>query len=512
MSEIVMVNPATGEELGVKKTWSTQHIFDAYEKARENSLTFRKTTIEQRMEEIRKIKRYIVDQMDSIVEGLSADLGKTKSEALLMEIFPVLDSIKYYERNAASILSDKKIKTPIALMGKKSYVFYEPLGTVLIVAPWNAPFTLSLVPIVSAVLAGNTVIYKPSEIATYSGMLMEKIFKESGFEPGVVTFVYGKGSEIGDTLIEGKPDKIFFTGSTATGKVILEKAAKYLIPVELELGGKDPMIVFEDANLERAVNAAIWGSLFNCGQVCVSLERIYVQESVYDEFVKRVVENVKNIKQGWDTKGEFDIGCMASEDQIKIVEDHVSDAVKKGAKILSGGKRKDKTLFFEPTVIMDVNHSMKIMREETFGPVICMMKFTDEAEVVRLANDSMYGLNASVWTKDRDKAVQVSRAIITGGVSINNALMVQANFNLPYGGVKQSGFGRYHGAYGLHTFSNIKAVIIEKGKKPKEINWYPFREDKYQRFLTTFQSLFSEKTIAKLKGLPSMMKLIRSKE
>jgi acyl-CoA reductase-like NAD-dependent aldehyde dehydrogenase len=512
MSEIVMVNPATGEELGVKKTWSTQHILDNYEKSREKSLTFRKTTIKQRMEEIRKIKRCIVDHMDSLVEGLSADLGKTKSEALLMEIFPVLDCIKYYERNVAAILSDKKIKTPIALMGKKSYLFYEPLGTVLIIAPWNAPFTLSLVPIISAVLAGNTVIYKPSEIATYSGMLIEKIFKESGFEPGVVTFVYGKGSEIGDTLIEGKPDKIFFTGSTATGKIILEKSAKYLIPVELELGGKDPMIVFEDANLERAVNAAIWGSLFNCGQVCVSIERIYVQESVYDEFVKQVVENVKNVKQGWDTKGEFDIGCMASEDQIKIVEDHVSDAVKKGAKILLGGKRKDKTLFFEPTVIVNVNHSMKIMREETFGPVICMMKFTNEAEAIRLANDSIYGLNASVWTKDRDRAVQISRAIITGGVSINNALMVQGNFNLPYGGVKQSGIGRYHGPYGLHTFSNIKAVIIEKGKKPKDINWYPFRADKYERFLTTFKSLFSEKITAKLKGLPAMMKLMRSKE
>jgi len=512
MSKIVMVNPATGEELGVKITWSGKHILDAYEKAREKSLTFRKTTIEQRIVEIRKIKRYIVDHMESLVEGLSADLGKTKSEALLIEIFPVLDCITYYEKNAPSILADEKIKTPIALMGKKSYVFYEPFGTVLIIAPWNAPFTLSLIPIISAVLAGNTVICKPSEIATYSGMLIEKIFKESGFEPGVVTFVYGKGSEIGDMLIEGKPDKIFFTGSTATGKIIMEKAAKHLIPVELELGGKDPMIVFEDAYIERAVNAAVWGSLFNCGQVCVALERIYVQESVYDEFVKKVVENVKNIKQGWDTKGEFDIGCLASEDQVKIVEDHISDAVQKGAAILTGGKRKGKTLFFEPTVIVNVDHSMKIMREETFGPVVSIMKFTDEEEVVRLANDSMYGLNASVWTKDKEKALRVSRAIITGGVSVNNALMVQANFNLPYGGVKQSGFGRYHGPYGLRTFSNIKAVIIDKGKKPKDINWYPFRADKYQRFLTTFQSLFSEKITAKLKGLPSMLRLMRSKE
>jgi acyl-CoA reductase-like NAD-dependent aldehyde dehydrogenase len=512
MSEIVMVNPATGDELGIKKTWSEAHILDAYEKTREKSLMFRTTTLEQRIEELRKIKRYIVDHMESLVEGLSADLGKTKSEALLMEIFPVLDCIKYYEKNAPSILADEKIKTPIALMGKKSYVFYEPLGTVLIIAPWNAPFTLSFIPIISAVLAGNTVIYKPSEIAAYSGMLIEKIFKESGFEPGVVTVVYGKGSEIGDTLIEGKPDKIFFTGSTATGKIIMEKAAKHLIPVELELGGKDPMIVFEDAFIERAVNAAVWGSLFNCGQVCVSVERIYVQEPVYDEFVKKVVENVKNITQGWDTKGEFDIGCLASEDQVKIVEDHNSDAIRKGAKILTGGKRKGKTLFFEPTVIVNVNHSMKIMREETFGPVVNIMKFTTEADVVRLANDSVYGLNASVWTKDKAKALRVSRAMITGGVSVNNALMVQANFNLPYGGVKQSGFGRYHGSYGLHTFSNIKAVIIEKGKKPKEINWYPFRADKYQRFLKTFQSLFSEKITAKLKGLPAMMALMRSKE
>jgi len=507
-----MVNPATGEELGVKKTWSTQHILDAYEKAREKSLTFRKTTIKQRMEEIRKIKRYIVDHMDSLVEGLSADLGKTKSEALLMEIFPVLDCIKYYEKNAQSILADEKIKTPIALMGKKSFVFYEPLGTVLIIAPWNAPFTLSLIPIISAILAGNTVIYKPSEITTYSGMLIEKIFKESNVEPGIVTIVYGKGSEIGDALIEGKPDKIFFTGSTATGKVIMEKVAKHLIPVEMELGGKDPMIIFEDAFIERAVNAAVWGSLFNCGQVCVSVERIYVQESIYDDFVSRVVEQVKNVKQGWDTKGEFDIGCLASQDQVKIVDDQIKDAIRKGAKILTGGKRKGKTLFFEPTVIVNVDHSMKIMQEETFGPIVGIMKFATEEEVVKLANDSIYGLNASVWTKDKAKALRVSRTLITGGVSINNALMVQANFNLPYGGVKQSGFGRYHGPYGLHAFSNIKAVIIEKGKKPKDINWYPFRADKYQRFLRTFQSLFSEKTMTKLKGLPAMMTLMRSKE
>lgn len=511
MTKIDMINPATGEHLGVHQAWTPQHIKTAYENARHKSVTFQQTTIEERINEIKKLRHYIVDHIEQLVEGLSADLGKTKSEALLMEIFPVLDCIKYYEKHAKKILADKKIRTPIAMFGKKSYVFYQPLGTVLIIAPWNYPFTLSMIPIISAVLAGNTVIYKPSEIATYSGMLMEKMFNESEFTPGVVTVVYGKGSEIGDVLIEEKPDKIFFTGSTETGKIILEKASKHLIPVELELGGKDPMILFEDANLDRAVKAAVWGSLLNNGQACVSLERIYVQDTIYDIFVQKLVEEVKNVKQGWDTSGDSDIGCMTSEDQLKIVEEQVRFAVNRGAKVLVGGKRKEKTMYFEPTVLVNVDHSMRIMQEETFGPVICLMKFTDETEVMKLANDSKYGLNASVWTNDSQKALRVTKGLMCGGVAVNNALTASANFALPFGGAKQSGIGRYHGPYGLYAFSNIKAVMIEKGKKKNEVNWYPVRSEKYNRFLNTFKSLFSDGFVNKIKGLPSMMKLMRTK-
>lgn len=510
MSEILMINPATGKKIGTKKTMTEKQVLDAYKKACQKSFSFRKTSISQRVNEISKIKRYIVENMEYIVEELSKDLGKTKSEALLMEVFPVLDCIKYYEKNAENILRNKKIKTPIALMGKKSFVFYEPLGTVLIISPWNFPFNLSLIPIISAVLAGNTVVYKPAEDATYSATIIEKILKESGFEEDVVTFIYGKSSEIGDALIEGRPNKIFLTGSTATGKIIMEKAAKYLIPVELELGGKDPMIVFDDANITRAANAATWGSLLNCGQACIALERIYVQEKVYDDFVKKVVANVKKVKQGWDTKGDVDIGSITGSNQIKIIEDQIKDAKAKGAKILIGGNVKD--MFFEPTVLVNVDHSMKIMREETFGPVISIMKFKTEEEAINLANDSSYGLNASVWTADKEKALRVSGEIVTGGVAINNALTSSANFALPFGGAKQSGIGRYHGPYGLHAFSNIKAVMYEKGSKDQDIQWYPFRKDKYQRFLATFKSLFSEKISEKIKGLPNMIKLLRSEK
>lgn len=510
MSDILMVNPATGKKIGTKKTMTEKQVLDAYKKARKKSFSFRKTSISQRVDEISKIKRYIVENMEEIVEELSKDLGKTKSEALLMEVFPVLDCIKYYEKNTENILRNKKIKTPIVLMGKKSYVFYEPLGVALIIAPWNFPFTLSLIPIISAVLAGNTVVYKPAEDATYSAIIMEKILKVSGFEEDVVTFIYGKSSEIGDALIEGRPDKIFLTGSAATGKIIMEKAAKYLIPVELELGGKDPMIVFDDASVTRAANAATWGSLLNCGQACVALERIYVQEKIYNDFVKKIVANVKKVKQGWDTKGDVDIGCITGPNQIEIIEDQIKDAKAKGAKILIGGNKKG--MFFEPTVLVNVDHSMKIMREETFGPVILIMKFKTEEEAVNLANDSSYGLNACVWTSDKEKALRVAGEIVTGGVAINNALTSSANFALPFGGAKQSGIGRYHGSYGLHAFSNIKAVMYEKGSKDQDIQWYPFRIDKYRRFLTTFKSLFSEKTSQKIKGLPNMIKLLRSEK
>jgi len=509
MSEILILNPATGEKLGVKKSWSKKQILDAYKKAHEKAKFFKNTTIEQRIKEIKKIKRYIIENIEEIVEWISKDLGKIKSEVLLMEIYPVLDCISYYEKNAERILKDKKVRNPISLMGKKSYIFYEPLGVVLVIAPWNYPFNLSLIPIISAVIAGNTVIYKPSELATYTGMLIEDILEKTGFEKDVVTIVYGKGSEIGDALIEGKPDKIFLTGSVATGKSIMEKAAKYLIPVELELGGKDPMIVFEDVNIERVTNAAVWGSLLNSGQACVAIERIYVQERIYDEFIKLVVEKTKKLRQGWDEN--YDIGSMTSPDQIKIIEEQIEDAVKKGAKILVGGKRKDKTMFFPPTVLVDVNHNMKIMKKETFGPIVCIMKFKDEKEVIELANDTIYGLNASVWSNNIERAVRVSRQIKCGGVSINNALTASANFAMPFGGAKQSGIGRYHGPYGLYAFSNIKAIMMEKGKKETEINWYPLGKEKYEKFLTTFKSLFSEKTIDKIKGLPAMIKLMRSK-
>ncbi len=295
--------------------------------------------------------------------------------------------------------------------------------------------------------------------------------------------VYG-GKEVGSACIEEKPDKIFFTGSEAAGKAIMRRAADDLIPVELELGGKDPFVVFEDANVNRTVNGALWGSNTNSGQTCTSVERIFVQDSIYPEFVsefKREVEKLKTpatMGNSYSDKAA-DMGCMTAEFQIAKLEEQIQDAVSKGATVECGGKREPGAHHFPPTLITGVTPDMKIYYEESFGPVATVMAFKDEAEAIRLANDSPYGLSASVWSNDVRRADRVARAIVTGNVSINNVLATQGNAALPFGGVKKSGMGRYKGAHGLYSFSNIKSIMVDQNSGRYEPIWYPYTEEKY---------------------------------
>ncbi len=421
-------------------------------------------------------------------------------EVLSHELLGPIDTMYQYAKKAPRLLSPQKFFLHLVPY-KRSEIHYKPKGVVGIISPWNFPFTIPMGEIIMAVLAGNTVVLKPSEITPLSGLLIEKIFKRSGFPDAIVQTIVGDG-KTGAALLDAPIDHIVFTGSVNTGKIIAVKAAEKMITATLELGGKDPMIVLPDADIQRTVRGALFGAFANSGQVCASVERVYVHSSIYEKFLDEVVFQTNQLRQGKDrVAGDFDIGPIISEKQIDTIKRHIADAKKKGARILTGGnlKKGTKGRFFEPTVIADANHSMECMMEETFGPTMPIMPYETIEEAILLANATAFGLTASVWSKDRKKAMKVASRIEAGTVIINDAIYTHAMAETPWGGVKNSGMGRVHSDMGLLEFTNPIHI-----NKPAWINidlwWYPYTMRSFN-FFKNFIFLFSGNMVHRLKGL-----------
>lgn len=515
-STVAITNPNTLEILYKIGETEFSTIEKVYTVARKTQQQIAALTIEQRIQEVLKLNDYIIANQEKIIDRIVSETGKARFDALVSEVFEVVDVIDHFKKEATNILADKKIHTPIVLMGKKSKVTFQPLGTILVITPWNYPFFQGMVPSILAFLAGNAVIVKPSELTPLKG-LWEDVISQSGFMKDAFQFVYGS-KETGSMLIEAKPDKIHFTGSLATGKKIMEQASKQLVPVELELGGKDPAIVFEDVNLERTVNGVMWAAFTNSGQSCTSVERLYVHENIYDNFVGLLVEKAKKIRlpssnTDYKKPDAYDMGGITSAPQLNTIEKHIQDAVQKGAKVLLGGKRENNSRQFPPTILTDVDHSMLIMTEETFGPVLPIMKFKIEEEVVKLANDSQYGLSASVWSKDVKRAERIAKKLVTGNVSINSHMLTEGNPALPFGGIKNSGIGRAKGEWGLLGFTNVKSIIIDQQSSRIEAHWYPYTQTKYELLSKLMVSLFSKsKNLLKFAMLGLKMDSLGTKE
>ena len=367
---------------------------------------------------------------------------------------------------------------------------YVPHGVIGVIGPWNYPIVNAFGDCIPAMMAGNSVILKPSEVTPLSSLLMAEMMRECGLPEDVLQVATGDGST-GAALI-AEVDCVMFTGSTRTGTAVMKAAAERLIPCYLELGGKDPMVVCADADIERAANAASFYSMNNAGQVCISVERCYVEEPIYDEFVAKVADNVRGLRQGAPTaEGTVDVGAVIFPPQLDIVDGHVRDAVEKGAKILTGGHgHSEHGRFYEPTVLVDVDHSMKIMQEETFGPTLPIMKVSSADEGVRLANDSEYGLQASVWTKDVERGEALARRIQAGTVCVND---VQTNYlalNLPMGGWKTSGIGTRHGSGGIRKYCKTQSLLVTRMALKREPWMFPYNKRSTMMLRRLFKVLY----------------------
>ncbi|WP_062356084.1 aldehyde dehydrogenase family protein [Bacillus kwashiorkori] len=491
MAIIKAMNPATGELMANIEETKIEQIHKLYADSRKAFASWSQLSIKERIGYLKQLKSVIVLEMDDIAKVIVNDTGKVPTEAITADIMPTIDALDQTIKHAEKLLAPKKVKTPIFLFGKKSLVEYMPRGVVLVISPWNYPLQLALVPVISALVSGNTVILKPSEVTPTVGKCMEELFKKANFPHGVVQVAHG-GKEVGAKLTEEKPDYIFFTGSVQTGKIIQEVAAKQLIPTTLELGGKDPFIVFADANMERAAKAAVWAAFTNSGQVCMSAERIFVERTIFNKFLEIVKKETESLIQ--DRSKEADIGSMTFPDQKEIVKRQVRAALCEGAQLITGEHPDDwdESMFIKPLILTNITADMEIFREETFGPVLPMIPFDTEEEVINLANQSEYGLNASIFTSNMKKGRRVARKLISGAVVLNDVIVSVANHYLPFGGTKQSGIGRYHGEHGLTIFCHEKAIVVDRGKRMRELQWYPYKGT-YEQFLRLFQSYFSDK-------------------
>jgi len=478
------INPATLEEFAEVKITQPNFVQGVVEKARKAQPEWAALSFSQRAKYLLRAREYLLKHIDDFAESITLDNGKPLTESLTAEIYPVADLIYYFAKNTKKLLKPKGICLGIwHLLGRFSKMTYQPYGVIGMISPWNFPFSIPVGTTVIALMAGNTVVLKPSSSTAYVGQKIEELFRAAGLPEGVFNHIPGT-SKTGEALLDTNVDKIFFTGSTNVGHHVMDKCAESLTPCNLELGGKDPMIVLKDANIEHASSAAVWGSFTNAGQCCASVERVYVHEDIADKFINLVVGKTSHLKIGLGTDPRTEVGPLTTESQLKIVESQVKDAKKRGARIPIGGERPTslKGYFYKPTVITNVTREFDCVKDESFGPIMPILTFKHTKDAVKHANDSPYGLNAYIWTKNIKEGKKIASKLKCGTVAINECVYTHALPQTPWGGVKKSGYGRTHGQIGLMSVVNPLHIHANHCTHFKDIWWYNYNENLFKTF------------------------------
>ncbi len=511
-SQFAVHNPATQEIIGTLPKLDADQIGAAVARAAAAQKRWAATSVRDRLRILARFGELLCDQKETVASVISREAGKPEAEALSTEILVVLDTVKYLRDHLPEFLRPETVPhgNP-AMKLKRGTLLREPYGVIGIISPWNYPFSVPSAETLAALATGNAVVLKPSEFTPFSSLELQRLLRQAGLDPDLLQVITGDGAA-GAALLTAAINKVVFTGSVATGKRVAQAAAGRLLPVVLELGGKDPMIVLEDADVDVASSAAVWGAFMNAGQTCLSVERCYVHEAIYEKFLEKCVEKTNRLRVGssqpraavphGSSDAEIDVGPMIHERQLQTVQAHVADAIARGARLLAGGKALPQLgpNFFAPTILADVTHSMTVMREETFGPVLPVRSFKTEDEAVALANDSEYGLAASIFTSNRRRGEALAHRIDAGTVMVNDVIACFGISEAPHGGVKSSGIGRTHGRFGLEEMVWPKYVDSDRLPRMKKLWWYGYGPAFAQQMGGFVELLFARKLTNRLRG------------
>lgn len=500
--KLTSINPATGEVLREFEPATDREVRAAVARARGAQAAWNEIGVQRRISILREFQRHLHARKSGVARVITSEAGKPLGEALLTEVMVVLDAARFCIQHVYAFLREQPVPHGnLAMKTKSGRIERQPHGVVGIISPWNYPFSIPATESLTALAVGNAVVVKPSELTSLVALELASLLWDAGVPRDVFQVILGDGAT-GAALTHADIDKLIFTGSVATGKRIAQAAAARLLPVVLELGGKDPMLVLEDADVDVTSSGAVWGAFVNAGQACLSVERCYVHRSLYGQFLEACVRKTEKLRVGNGLNPDTDVGPLIHERQLRIVEAHVEDARAQGARVLTGGVRLRELgpNFYAPTVLTDVTHEMKVMHEETFGPLLPIMPFDTDTEAIRLANDSDYGLGASVWTRDRSRGQMLARHIQAGTVMVNDAVSCFGISEALHGGVKASGLGRTHGHFGFEEMVRVKYVDSDLLPGVKKSWWYGYGGKFTQQMEGVIDLMFAPNWGTRLRG------------